>query len=384
MTLKKCLFGLFIVAITACRPVPKKNTFNDRPFSDNVINGLQGRSLWTLSTDYTTEGSVGRLDSQTSQWKQGLFSTTPDSGLVRSDRPDELFVLSRMQGCGQSADSVLVLTGSEAKLKSRHYFPCFSESDGTQVAMNPSFALRDPNGSIWVSFLNSNHIYQFSDDFSRELGSTDLTLLKDSADAYAEPATMMIHGDSLIVGLQRLQRKYQGGFAWVPSETSALAFINRSNGELTNHTFPSLSNLFLIYQKDSDLVAIGSGDLSQTTTKLGTKASLSSTTFETKSQRDLGLVLSADWDPIREKLFSIRWLPSENKSCVREEEETLTCETDPALKGYLFTQLKIIGDIMFVTFKNLQQTQLWAYDLNKRTWERADVRIPIVSLTDGP
>lgn len=366
--MKYYLLFFFFLVIASCSSRPQPTAVSDKPLGDEIIGKAGGASaLWLATTDFQTAGLLRRLDLKTGELKD-VLPVGRDVRIFR-DGDSRLFLLTSIQN-----DSIHLLEGAEAKVVAER---------ALAPRVNPQAVTRDAEGRVWLVSLDSNEVQIFLRDLSKEIATIDLSSLKDDTDPYAELSSILFAAPNrMVVSAARLQR----GDGWIPSVASRLAIIDTETLGMVASEFVDVSNpLHLYLPRPENILVVGSGDLSLKRPLFGrwinlSTVSLTSSGQTTLSSRILDSSLCSD-----QKLAFIEWIPEEEKSCIRVDDQRLLCDQgDHGNRGFIFNKLICAGDLLFASYIKEGNAELWVIPRDGSETKRIPMKQQIQSMSPGP
>lgn len=381
------VLSFILSSLIACAPKPQKSVVPDQvtpPFLHYKGEGPIPKGLWFTGVNFVNGGYLGRLDLQNGEIKRQLLRIGPDT-IVTPDSMESLFVLSR--------------GGQESMAKVKNAEGEIQESRSLPILSNPQAAITDRNGNIWVSFLELNEVHVYSNDLKELMAQVDLSALAlkntpnsshagPSESEHADLGPMALFKDgTLLVAAQRLHREH----AWAPDSKAGLAFINTKTHEVeSTHFIDAVNPTYVgVNSLSSRILVVGKGDLSASTGVMGQFFFFNPADLATAPlQMVAGKIIAADWAQGADFPALIVWYPLENKSCIQLGTVKLTCDGNSENGGYVFSAIRNIGNIIFVSFYGNQTSELWVITKNQ---DEGDVKVqkipmelPIFSLSFGP
>lgn len=328
-------------------------------------------ALWFASSD-SSSGFLGRLDLKKGDLKFDVLPVDADT-VVFQDGAEGLFLLAR-----GFLGSVRVLRGPEARVDGYKSLPPPRPS----VYANAQGVARDLKGRVWVTTMESNNVLVFSADLRQQVGSVDLSSLKESnePDAVADLAQIAKLDDGhMVVTAQRLHRLVRG---MPPAAQSGLAVIDIETLKPVSSGLVNLVNPMQMAVGNGKVTIVGGGDLFAPEGPTGRIAGFSGASLVMDTPEDLPCKIPyADLTMDGEPPAIIAWYPKENKSCVQIGQRKLACDDG----GFVFFAIKRAGDSIFVSFKDPGHAQLWVLDANGvAETKKYDVKMPIQSMSFGP
>lgn len=384
LILFKYSLGVSIAFVLGCGPRPVHKKWPDHvslpPAPEKPTRADETKALWFTTSNYATGGTLGRLDLTTGAINRTVMTVGSDTQIF-PDTDQGLFLLNRMIG-----DGVTVLKGASAQVSG-----FYSLNKGS----NPQQALRDHQGRVWVSMLESNDILVLSPDLQRQEASISLENLKvpDLADAMPNLAQLyQVDDEHMMVTAQRIHRFVR---AWKPDAQSGLAVINTKSLMVDFTQLLSVPNPIQLGRSQNKLVIVGGGDFS---TREGLSAKLAH--FESPSfaegnfNREIftegiysdidGKILAADLSVGSEAPAMIVWYPKENKSCVQVGLIKVICEGSSLNEGYVFNAIRRLGSRIFVAYYGADEAQLWILTTGESaSLQKIPMDLPIVSMSGG-
>jgi len=337
-------------------------------------------ALWIAMTNYSTGGSLARLDVATGRLDPSVLSTGPDAALVSdvgSDFGGELFLLTR-----GGRDSVARVISKDGRWD---VTPGFDLDSG----FNAQAAARDNQGRVWVTGINSNSVLVLAPSLDQRLGTVDLSALVEpsSEDGFAELGSIVpcTNSDSILVLASRLRRTRKG---WIPDAQGGVATLSSSRAALVSTELVAAPNLAagrcsrgLGAQAVFDRSLIGSGDLSQTHPNL-----LGTWLAGGAVQQQGGLVVA----PLLRRLPGTQdawllWQPATQRMCGIVNGDAVYCQTSAESGGYLFGQVAAIDHALFLAYTGGGSSELWMLDTrNPGQITRIPLPMPVQGMTVGP
>lgn len=377
MSFSKCLKSLFIiivliVGLPGCGRKPQKFQSLTSAFTPEVTKKAKVsdyKGLWIALTNYTS-GSLARLDLETSAFVQNVKAIGPDVKLAQATMP-EFYMLTR-----SGSDSVTILEGTGATVKADRAVGNFS---------NPQDIYKDPSGNIWITRYDSNLVEAFSSDLSSSLGTVDLSILKDSNDAFAELSGITYVGPTQIaVSAQRLNRNN-----WTPDVQGGIGIINTQSKTLEAHYLVNAMNPSGMQSRGVNLEIVGSGALNPSLPDLGTILTLSLTSgTEVQNFAQTGRIVGVDFgnpDYDGADRVMIRWEPENDRSCINVDGSDIVCEsTAPVADGWVFSSVLLSGQVVFASATIDTDSELWAIPLGGGAISKVALPMAVGSIALGP
>jgi hypothetical protein len=350
--------------------LPDRVNLPEHPVANE--KGYYPSALWFTTSDYSSGGTLGRLDLNTGVINRIVRIVGGDTEVVQ-DAPNGIFLLHRM-----NQDGVTSLKGAEGVVSGFYSLPKGS---------NPQHAVRDSSGRIWLSTLESDSVSILAPDLKSELAKVDLSAL-----AVANPKKPMaslaqllpVDNSKMLVTAQRIHRTFS---AWRPDQVSGLAVVDTQNLKVVSTHFIPVPNPIHIGWSQNSITVIGAGDL---TVKDGFMGRLMSFSEDKLLDGDLkpldffGKILAADLNTTNAEPALIVWYPQENKSCVQIGQLKFVCEGSSLNEGYVFNSIRRWGNLIFVAYYAADEPQLWVISLTSlHLIEKVSMNLPILSMGFG-
>lgn len=345
------------------------------------------KGLWFVGNNFATGGSLGRLDLETGLIQHNILKVGPDT-IVVPDSNEAIFMLNR-----QGQDSIARIKGVKADIESSREF--LKDS-------NPQTVIRDLKGNIWVSFLELNQIHVYSPNLKELVAQVDLTHLGIKGidgSIHADLGPMAVFDDHIIlIAAQRLHRDR----SWAPDKNSGLAYINSDSYAVESSHFIELSNPTLLKTEPSKsrVTIVGKGDFVDVSGLMGQVLFFDQKNLSSAQTHFYnGKIIAADFAEGSDDPALIVWYPKDNKSCIQMGEISIVCAGSPANQGYVFSAIRQVSNIIFVSYFGNQTSELWVIDFKtgevsgedsgedsgeNSIVQRIPMDLPLFSLSFGP
>ncbi len=404
--LKWNIFSLIILlCFMGCSPRPSKTPWPDHFQPPQGKNKITDKSLlpalWFTSTNFASGGYLGRMDLISGVIQQKIRTVGTDTVVLPDVSTQGVFLLNRLK-----QDGVGFIPNKEGQIQNYFTLP-----EGS----NPQMAIRDSQGRVWLTMLDSNEVFLLSKDLKEKLNGIDLSVLSNQklqtlknslqlANSYADLGPMLLwNEDTLWVGAQRLNRELGG---WPPSPISGIAEININTLKINKTRDLELSNPILFGKVsskgvgDPTFVLVGRGDFTQLDKIPG--GYLTGTEFgvTSLSQSVKSAVTAADINPQVTKPIIVVWYPAENKSCVQIGLVPVLCDGNEKNGGYVFYAIRSQGNLIFVSHVDQGVSEIWMLTLNSNIIEgnenskldfdpllevqKISIALPVFSFSFGP
>ncbi len=366
--------GLGCVLSLGCGPKPTHrklaNHVNLPPAPEKSSSADDASALWFTTSNYTTGGTLGRLDLKTGAINRAVMTVSSDTQIF-ADGQQGLFLLSRIKN-----DGVTLLKGPLA-----HVSVFYSLPKGS----NPQHVLRDREGRVWVTLQESNDLLVLSSDLTKQETSINLRALALSEEpgALGDLAHLyQVDEEHIAVTAQRLHRSVR---AWKPDAQSGFAVINSKSLIVESTQLLVVPNPIKLGRAESKVVIIGGGDFSTPDGATAKLLSFAPNSFTESVFTDLGgKVLAADLSVEAEAPTMIVWYPNQNKSCVQLGSTKIICEGNSLNEGYVFNAIHRIGSRVFVSYYGADEAQMWLITLGQATSvQKIPMDLPIISMSGG-
>jgi hypothetical protein len=385
---------LLLGVILGCAPSPKAPSWSHQMHLPDGVISLSNRDarggLWFVTSNYSTGGTLGRIDLKTGKINSKLLLVGADTQLF-PDGKDGLFILNRMR-----QDSVTAVQGPFAKATAYRQLPRGS---------NPQAVVRDRQGRVWLTLSETDQVLALSEDLTNTVAALDFSHL--AADHRlsggrpnvapgigvvsevkvnkADLASMLLLGENrLLVAAQRLHRE---GGPWRPDPQSALIEIDTEALKVSSTQFLAAANPQQLGVVENSVWLVGGGDFSSRDGSLGSLLRFPDlgVSRAPEHEESLGKILAVDFSEPLEVPILIVWYPQQQQSCVEFNQVKLVCAGNSSNQGYVFSHLRRLGSHIFVTYQDQYTQEIWLVSVRDRKVEqKVSVALPVMSLSFGP
>lgn len=346
----------------ACSPraeIPPIPTRVDLPFAQ--LNASGKKALWLVTSNYTTGGRLIRLDLATGEISTaGLVGQ--DAVLV-ADGASGFFILSRM-----SNDGIATVTDRSGRVADFFRLPNRS---------NPQWAARDRLGRVWITTQEIDQVFVLDAKLKNQVGSVDLSALKTTGGNAALAQVIATDRDEMVVTAQRIHRSAN---IWKPDPQAGIAVVDL-NFNVLSAKLIELINPISAKQTPSGLEVMGAGDYTVADAGNASRVHLTSEATPTAQRPMDGKVIGVapDSDAV------ILHQPLLKQSCILIADKPILCEQGELEFGYIFSAIHRADDVVFVSYKGAQKSELWILSASGSfPLRRIRMDLPVLSLVFGP
>jgi hypothetical protein len=306
----------------------------------------------------------------------------PQDSTVKQDGENGLLLLSRFQ-----SDTLTLYQGKEATLSSQIglAFEVPDTKTGKNVlrSFNAQDAARDSQNRIWIVGYEENSVWVIAPDGKAIINKFALPNEAKDADNSAEWAIIqpLPENTMLLLG-QRTDR----GNSWTPAAEGAFALLDEAGNILKKGNVPvSNPGIVVDFPDDGKNFSIfGHGALTASLPvsggvvdwAVGPRAFSKGAPLQ-QNKRYTDADRTSDG-----RRVTLEWSPTENRSCVRVDARDLVCASAPG--GYTFSHVIVSGQVVFATYVEKGQSQLWAMRLDGSETVKYSLPKGVPSLCHGP